>query len=129
MSDEATCLHAEAELAGCGVVPVPEGILGWEPIKSVVHLDCRIRERTRRTIATKDTSSDTTGRTNACSASPRCRFLFARPFLTCGGKSCVIQNAWFERVHCCDADERGSEPAVPTRDGKRCCDLLSSARA
>jgi hypothetical protein len=21
-------------------VPVPEGILGWEPIKSVVHLDC-----------------------------------------------------------------------------------------
>jgi hypothetical protein len=40
MSDEATCLHAEAELAGCGVVPVPEGILGWEPIKSVVHLDC-----------------------------------------------------------------------------------------
>ena len=40
MSDEATCLHAQAELARCGIVPVPEGILGWEPIKSVVHLDC-----------------------------------------------------------------------------------------
>src|SRR5438105_13996947 len=40
MSDEATCLHAQAELARCGIVPVPEGNLGWEPIKSVVHLDC-----------------------------------------------------------------------------------------
>src|SRR5207245_10776451 len=40
MSDEAARLHAEAELARRSVVPVPEGILGWEPIKSVVHLDC-----------------------------------------------------------------------------------------
>src|SRR2546429_9178278 len=40
MSDEAARLHAEAELARRGIVPVPEGILGWEPIKSVVHLDC-----------------------------------------------------------------------------------------
>src|SRR5438105_8261052 len=40
MSDEAARLHAEAELARRGIVPVPEGILGWERIKSVVHLDC-----------------------------------------------------------------------------------------
>ena len=39
MSDEAARLHAEAELARRSVTPVPQSILGWEPIKSVVHLD------------------------------------------------------------------------------------------
>src|SRR5438128_4735477 len=40
MSDEAARLHAEAELARRSVTPVPQGILGWEPIKGVVDLDC-----------------------------------------------------------------------------------------
>src|SRR5437773_8979512 len=89
---------------------------------------CQIRVRTTRTIATTDTSSDKRGRTNACSASPRCRFLSARPFLTCGGKSGAIRNAWFERARYYDADERQTEPAAPERDGRRRCGLLSLAR-
>src|SRR5438309_3425127 len=39
MSDEAARLHAEAELARRSVTPVPQGILGREPIKSIVHLN------------------------------------------------------------------------------------------
>jgi hypothetical protein len=108
-------------------MPVPEGILGWEPNKNCCSPLLKDRARTSRSIAKKDTSSGTLGRTNAYSASPS-RFLFLRPSLTCGGKSGAIQTAWFERARCCDVDERRSEPAVPERDGRQRCGLLSSVR-